>query len=86
MCQCASARYPPLLCFRDKLKNKERRERVTGAKTNGWKGNKRVDMDHSHSLSQSREGDKGVFANKFVALMREKGRRTYCLIGVSIKV
>ena len=58
---------------------------MTGKDKRLQRRNKRVDI--GHSLSQSRHwGDKGVFANKFVALMRENGRRTYCLIGVSIKV
>ena len=66
-------------------KTKRRGEGVTGKDKRLQRRNKRVDI--GHSLSQSRHwGDKGVFANKFVALMREKGRRTYCLIGVSIKV
>lgn len=35
----SSARYPPLLCFRDKVKNKERRERLTGGRQTAakWK-------------------------------------------------
>ena len=50
----SSARYPPLLCFRDKVKNKERRERLTGGRQTAAKWNKRVDMSHSLSLSLSK--------------------------------